>query len=276
MGRWQRWALAACLAAGVAGARADLIVDYISDAGGNNTDPLNGLAARATFNLTGTQLSILLENTSTGVPASFEVSDSLLVSLGMNLPDGIAIFSGNATVIGPNSHGVGSWSNRTASDSVGEQWIWTNDFGGDLMESYAQVISTSSGQGGGTVTRFDGGNGSVSGPFGGIATNPPQLAVPGNQPAVSNSILFTLSLTGSLSDAELAAAANTGMVEFGSDMRYLTTTPEPTSVLAVLVGMATLRRRGAHNSVRRFYEPDRGNAWAKAVFPVALGRAATR
>jgi hypothetical protein len=100
--------------------------------------------------------------------------------------------------------------------------------------------------------------------------------VPGSQPAVSDSILFTLSLTGSLNDAELAAAANTGIVEFGSDMRYLTTTPEPTSVLGVLVGMAALRRRGAHNSVRRFYEPDRENGWANAVSPVAVGRAATR
>jgi hypothetical protein len=224
-------------------AQAGLVVDYVIDAGGHNTNPLNGLAARATFGLSGAQLSVLLENTSVGVPAGFDVSDSLLVSVGMNLPAGVSFSAGNAAVIGPGSHGLGSWSNRTAGASVGEQWIWTNDFGGDLMEPYAQVISTSSGQGGGTVTRFDGGHGTVGGPFGGIATDPPLLPVPHKQPAVSDSILFTLTLNSSLSDAQLASVAHTSIVEFGSDARYLTTTPEPASLLPALLGIALFRRR---------------------------------
>jgi hypothetical protein len=234
--------LVACLALGVASAPAGYIVDYAFDAGGNNSEPLNGLAARATFDLAGTQLTILLENTSTGVPASFLAADSLLVSIGMNLPDGVSISSGEDAVIGPGSYGVGSWSDRTAGDSVGEQWIWTNEFGGDLMDTYAQVISTSSGQGGGTVTRFDGGNGSVDGPYGGIVADPPILPVPDNKPAVSDSIVFTVTLSSGLSDAQLATVADASIVEFGSNARYLTT-PEPASLVLLLLGAVVRRRR---------------------------------
>jgi len=240
-----RWALIVCLATGVLGARADIIMDYVVDAGGNNTDPLNGLAARATYILNGTQLSIRLENTSTGVPLSFETSDSLLVSLGMNLPAGAAIVVGNAAEIGPGSHGLGAWSDRTAGDSVAEQWIWTNDFGGDLMEGWAQVLSTSDGQGGGSVTRFDGGSGSVNGPYGGIAANPPLLTVPGSKPAVSNSIVFSLTLSRALTEVELAETALTSIVEFGSDARYLVHAPEPAGVALILLGAAFARRRTA-------------------------------
>jgi len=203
---------------------------------------LSGLAARATFELNGPHLSVLLENTSVGVPPSFQAADSLLVSWGLNLPDGVTIASGEAAVIGPGSVGLGIWSNRVAGDSVGEEWIWTNDFGGDLMESYAQVISTSSGQGGGTVTRFDGGSGTVDGPWGGIAANPVLVAIPSNRAAVCNSILFELTLTAGLTDAELAAAAHNSIVEFGSDQRYLTPAPEPASGVSLTL-LALCRRR---------------------------------
>jgi hypothetical protein len=235
--------LGICLAWAVASARADLIVDYIHDAGGSSSAPLNGLAARATFRVDGTEFSILLENTSAGVPDGFEVSDSLLVSIGLNLPEGVWIAQGNAAVIGPGSMGLGSWSSRTAGDSVGEQWIWTNDFGGDLMEGYAQVISTSAGQGGGTATRFDGGSGTVGGPFGGIAANPPLLQVPGGQPAASNAIWFDLTLNAALSEAELVTVAHGSIVEFGSDARYLVPAPEPGSLFALLLGIAVVPRR---------------------------------
>jgi hypothetical protein len=224
-------------------APAAITVNYTVDGGGNNHDPLNGLAARATFDMTGSTLSVLLENTSAGVPVSFEVSDALLVSVGMNLPAGIAITDGLNAVIGLGSVGLGSWSGRVAGDSVAEQWLWTNDDGGDLMEAYAQVISTSNGQGGGTVTRFDRNSGTVDGPFGGIATNPPLLPIPANQPAVGSSIFYALTLTTHLSDAELAQVARGSIVEFGSDQRYLGV-PEPATVALALLGLMVWRRRG--------------------------------
>lgn len=236
-----RLAALACLAAFAAVARADVIVKYTLDAGGNNHEPLDGLSARATFSLSGMHLSILLENTSTGVPASFEVSDSLLVSLGFNLPAHVWIAGGDAARIAPGAHGLGSWSPRGAGDSVAEEWIWTNQYGGDLMKTYAQVLSTSSGQGGGIVTRFDGGSGTVDGPFGGIAAAPPLLTVPDQQPAVSSAIAFDLTLTLGLSDAQLAQVTRNSIVEFGSDARYLRT-PEPAAAVLALAGLAFGRR----------------------------------
>lgn len=223
-------------------ATADLIVSYALDGGGNNAAPLNGLAARATFSMPRSDaLTILLENTSTGLPDGFEVSDSLLVSLGLNLP--VDILSGDAAVIGPNGHGLGTWSTRGPGASVAEQWLWTNDYGGDLMESWRQVISTSNGQGGGTTARFDGLSGTVDGPFGGIAADPPLLGIPANQPAVAGAIRFDLTLTGPLTDDALQAAALGSIVEFGSDARYLQAIPEPASALLLALAGLLARRR---------------------------------
>lgn len=232
--------LAVGAATSVAGA--GIVVDYTTDAGGANLEPLKGLAARATFNVTGNAFTILLENTSQGVPTGFEAADSLLVSLGMNLP-GVDILSGDAAVIGHGSTGISAWSALGEGDSVGNEWLWTNDFGGDLMAAYAHVISTSNGQGGKTM-RFDGMPGAVGGPFGGIAVAPPIVSIPDSQHAVSDSILFSLTLTGTLTQAQLQTVAHTSIVEFGSDQRYLTTAPEPNTVaLLATAGALFIRRR---------------------------------
>jgi len=242
--RFTGFVAVAALVAGAASGGVVVVVDYTVDAGGNNTDPLNGLAARATWTLSGTSLTILLENTSAGVPDSFEVSDSLLVSLGFNLLHDVTITSGDSAVIGAGSVGLGLWGARVAGDSVAEQWIWTNDFGGDLMEPFAQVISTSNGQGGGDVTTFDGIlNGNVGGPFGGIAADPPHRTVPDRQPAVSDSIFFSLTLSDILSENDLEEIALKSIVEFGSDARYLKV-PGPAAIaLFGLAGLARSRRR---------------------------------
>ena len=226
-----------------------VVVNYTVDAGGNNNNPLNGLAARATFTTTGTTMTVLLENTSTGLPSGFQVGDAFLVSLGFNLPTGVNIVSGTSAVIGPGSIGLAQWSGRGPGDSVGGEWLWTNDFGGDEMEAGGavasrQVFSTSNGQGGGLTFRFDGGSGTVNGPHGGIVSDPPQLALPGSSRGVSDGIVFTVTLSGLLTEDQLAAVAGGSVVEFGSDMQYLTVIPTPAS-LALLgaAGLIAVRRR---------------------------------
>jgi hypothetical protein len=227
------YGLILCIGFGAAVAAADITVDYTFDCGGENTEPLNGLAARATYKISGNKLSILLENTSLGVPDSFGAADQLVVSLGFNLPSGVDILSGDTAVIGPGSKGLGSWSNRGAGDSVAEEWLWTNDFGGDLMQAWKHVISTSDGQGGGQSFLFGGGQGSVDGPYGGIAYDPPWRPIPDTRPAVATGILFGLTLTGTLSEQQLREVAEGAIVEFGSDQRYLCI-PEPSALLLLL------------------------------------------
>lgn len=232
-------ATAVFITAGIASA--DITIDYMLDAGGNNGNPLNGLSAHGTFATSGNTLTITLVNTSSGVPAGAEAADSLLVSLALNLGDGVEIVSGDSAVIGAGSNGLGQWSGLGQGDSVADQWLWTNDGGGDLLAAYTQVISTSTGQGGGSTTGFDGtADPSVGGPFGGIAADPVLVNIPNSQRAVSDSIEFVLTLNSALSDDDLAAIAGSGIVEFGSDFQYLAA-PAP-SALAML-GLAGLGRR---------------------------------
>jgi hypothetical protein len=225
-------------------APAALIVDYTVDLGGDNGQPLNGLSARAIFEIDATTLSILLINTSTGVPAGFDASDQLLVSLGLNLPGDVTFLSGDTAMIGPGSSGVGSWADRSAGDSIAEQWVWTNNFGGDLLEDSRQVISTSRGLGDPPSFGFGGHEENVAGPFGGIAAAPPLRSINANQPAASDSIEFELTLTQPLTESQLAAAVRSSVVEFGSDQRYLGV-PEPASIglVAIMLAAASRRRR---------------------------------
>ena len=224
-------------------ARASYIVNYTIDAGGLNDQPLNGLSASAEFSINGTQLTITLSNTSTGVPAGAEVSDSLLVSLAFELLDGITIVSGDSAAIGTGSVGLGQWGGQGAGFDVGDEWAWTNDGGGDLLDLFAQVITTSQGAGGGSTTSFTGvPNPNVSGPFGGIAASPPILAIPGSQYAVSDSIEFNLTLSGTLSESQLAMIAWESIVEFGSDYQYLAV-PAPGTLGLLAFAAAGPRRR---------------------------------
>jgi hypothetical protein len=241
MRRLIAFATVACLTApGLAG----FVVEYDTDAGGNNPDPLNGLSASSSWEISGNSLTIALTNTSTGAPAGAEAADSLLVSLGFNLVDGVSIVSGNAAVIGAGSTGLGAWDDLGAGDSVAEEWLWTNEFGGGLLAPYSQVISTSSGQSGGIAWGFDGSmNPKVNGPYGGIAADPPTLPVPPSKKAVSDTIVFSLTLSDSLSASQLALVAESSMVEFGSDFQYLTNNPVPAPAAMPLLALGVMRRR---------------------------------
>jgi len=226
-----------CVAALGTAARADLVVDYTVDVGGNYPNEIHGVSARATYKIVGTELTILLENTSTVVPMDFDDTDALLVSLGLNLPVNIA--GGDLAVIGEGSCGLGTWSSLREGDSVAEEWLWTNDGGGDLMERFSHVISTSNEQGNGTQTLFGGGLGDVGGPYGGIVR--PDGTIKPSGRAVKSSIFFTLTLADSLTELQLAAAVRNSMIEFGSDQKYIC--PVPTAIPgpgAALLGMLAL------------------------------------
>ncbi|UCD74563.1 MAG: hypothetical protein JSV91_12335 [Phycisphaerales bacterium] len=217
-------------------------VYYTLDAGGWNPNPLNGMTAKATWTLEGEILSILLENDSTGIPDGAMVADSLLVSLGFNLLDDVLITSGDTAVIGEGSYGLGIWSDRGPGDSVAEEWLWTNEYGGDLMLPYAQVISTSMGQDEGMSYLFGGGEPFVNGPFGGIAADPPLTEWPDDQPGVADSILFTLTLSGGLQPGQLQYIADNSIVEYGSDFQYLIV-PAPATLSVLLLSLGMRRRR---------------------------------
>ena len=225
-----------------ASAQPSHIVNYTIDAGGLNDQPLNGLSASAEFSMLGTQLTITLSNTSTGVPGGAMTADSLLVSLAFELLDGITIVSGDSAAIGAGSQGLGQWDGQGAGFDLGFEWAWTNDGGGDLLELFPQVITTSQGAGGGPTISFQGvPDPNVDGPFGGIAASPPILAIPGTQYAVSDSIEFNLTLSGTLSESQLATIARESIVEFGSEvngvyvgvgLRFAAGAPNPIEELA--------------------------------------------
>jgi hypothetical protein len=236
-------ALAVAILLPTAACPATIIVDYVANAGGNNLNPINGLAAQATWRTDGATLAITLKNTSIGVPIDAMVADSLLVSLAFNLGDGISITSGDHAVIGLGSSGLGTWSGRLAGDSVADQWLWTNAGGGDLLQSFANIISTSSGQSGGDTFSFTGDlNPDTGGPFGGIAADPPLLAFPGAQHGVSDSIDFELTLNTVLTQSQLQAIAGGAVVEFGSDYQYLSV-PAPGTLAMLVIGALTSSRR---------------------------------
>lgn len=232
-------ALAAVAVTSVAHA-GTITVNYTMDAGGSSVSPLNGLSALAKFVASGNQLEITLQNTSTGLPADFDTAASLLVSVGFDLPSGVLIQSGDSAMIAAGSAGIAQWSSRSAGGSVGEDWAWTNIGGGDVLSGYTQVISTSSGNNG--LVRFDGGSGSIDGPWGGIVAKPPLISIPGSRHAVSDAIVFMLTLTAPLTDAQLSDVASQSIVEFGSDARYLRV-PEPAALTLVALCGLMIRRR---------------------------------
>lgn len=221
-----------------------ITVRYNVDAGGRNRNPLNGLAALATFESTGNELTILLKNTSTGMPIRFDAPSSLLSSLGMNLPEGMIITSGDIAAIGPGSTGLQAWSTRSNGGSVAEEWGWSNLSGNHAFAEFQQSLTTTRSSRG--LTQFGGGRARVGGPYGGIASDPPLFGIPSSQRAVSNSIFFQMTLSSALTQEQLSEVAYGSMIEFGSDAKYLRVAPEPAGLALiglVAVSLFTHRRR---------------------------------
>ena len=223
-------------------------VDYTVSGGGSNLNPLNGLAGRGEWNISGNTLTIKLINTSTGAPMGFDGAASLIVSLGFDLPGDVMITVGNSAIVAPGATGINGWSARGANASIGDNWAWTNEYGGDLFAAgqalaRRQLVTTSSGAGGAALARFDGLTDSIGGPEGGIAADPLTNALSPNFDAVQSAALFTLTLSRGLTQNELEATARSGVLEFGSDVRYVLV-PAPASAFALLgVVPLSLRRR---------------------------------
>lgn len=224
-------------------ALSDVVVDYTVPAGGSNQNPLNGLSARATASLTagGTGLRIVLQNTSTGLPDGFDANASLLVSLGMNL--GVDFASLDSASISPGSRGVGAWSRLGAGAPLVDAWATSNGGAAGLPGSYAQVLSADL-AGMAQIARFwpDQFGGSLTG----IAADPVLKHIPRYQRAVSDSVLFEFTLETGITEAELRAALQGSVVEFGSDDQFLTppnvVIPAPGAAVLAALGLAALRR----------------------------------
>ena len=226
-----------------------LTVQYAFDAGGSNPHGIAGMSAAATFDAAGDQLVITLKNTSTGAPPGAEAADVLLASLGFNLGEGFLIVSGDSALIGAGSSGVGLWDGLLGGDSVGDQWLWKNSGGADVLASFTQVISTNNSNGGVGTTSFTGKvDPDVGDPFGGMAADPVVLEIPTDEPAVSDSIVFALTLSDPItSKSQLWDLAHGSVVEFGQGYQYLSVIPIPSPAVwpgvMVLAGMARRRRR---------------------------------
>ena len=230
-----------------------VVMTYGFDVGGNNTSGTGGLSAQAEYEMIDDILRVTLTNTSTGAPASAEISDRLLVSLGFELPGSATILDGLSAEIGDGSQGLGRWSSLTEGDSVADEWVWTNSGGGDLFEDFSQVISTSNG----THDRTGfGGSDSVNGPFGGIAADD-SGNWGGNKRGVDHAIEFRLRLSRELTGAELFELASSAMAEFGSDYQYVQneifvrSVPLPGAGAMGLAGLGVIAsRRGRESRVR--------------------------
>lgn len=208
------------------------------DTSANPAQDPNGLMARAVFQLdtaAPAELTIELTNISTGVPLGFDSAAQLLtgISFDFGLPGvndvDLTIVSGNV-VVAAGAHTINFDKLAVQlgpGDDLGGEWGFGNKGTTEFLPNYVSTL-----QAGTTV--FGGANldgpTNLNGPQGGIATDPPLVAI-GGLGAVADSVIITLILDGPLADLNFLDS-NGVRAEFGSDAAFLI--PEP-GILSLLI-----------------------------------------
>lgn len=171
----------------------------------------NGFSAVATFRLVNpTTLEVSLLNTSMGIPAVADSSDTILTGLSWDF-DGESSILGGTAATGLTSMSVGFTTEVGANDDISGEWGFGN-IGSTNM--YPQMISANEAH----MMPFGGANlvgpVALNGPGGGVISNE-GAALLGGQGAVKDEVVVTLALTDPLAD--LAFLLNGVRFEWGSD-----------------------------------------------------------
>jgi hypothetical protein len=191
----------------------------------------SGLSAEASFTLLsgGSTLQIALRNTSTNAPAHFSGGDLLLTSIAFNLGGVNILGPGSSVAIGANSESVNfSTGWYGPGTDVSGEWGYGNNSG--VLTGFAGMTNLVSTLSSGT-TRFDGANldgpESLNGPQAGLISSDPDLLgrLGSSTGAIQDQIIITLALSHALDN--LSFLDNGVVIEFGSDMAFLTVIPLP-------------------------------------------------
>jgi len=180
-------------------------------------------------------------NTSTGWPAGLEqdTSNQFLTSVSFELGGGVEIIGGTATLgqgaytinfdkidtqLGEGDDVSGEWGygNTTQNTGLARNFVTTN-------QAHATRFVTSQ--------NLDG-PGNLSGPQGGLLTDPPLMDV-GGLGGIAGSVVFNLTLS---DDWDIAGFSSSGAtIEFGSDAKFVSTptfkrAPEPATLALLVMG----------------------------------------
>jgi hypothetical protein len=221
-----------------------ITVDQILYASGTN---LAGLSGTVDMTLSGNTLTITLTNTS--LDSAGAGAGILLTGIGFQLPTGVSISSGSAT-IAAGSTGVAF--SGTGGTSVSQEWGYDNSpLNSGLYSTaggYTTVVSSMESQ---TQTQFAAGSiappVNLNGPDFGLVSTLETDPLGTGVEAIRNSIVISLLLTGPV-PSNLLALIQSGTVglSFGSP-NTATQVPEPSSLLllsgAFFASAGYLRRK---------------------------------
>lgn len=209
---------------------------------------LSGLSAEAEFTLiNATTLEIRYKNTSTGVPGGFSNSDQILsgVSWDFGVP-GFGVLGETKIISGSVKTGPTSASVNFSVTSVGANADVSGEFGFGNMD------------GTGALTNFVSSNTAVATPFGGANLDGP-VSIDGPQAGlVADPIVVPLGGLGAIQDEVIATLFLSGdpllnldfmydngvRFEYGSDAKFATVTPEPSTLALAACGVTGLAAWG--------------------------------